>query len=428
MDDKPHAAHRSAKRRLALLAVCLAVGVLLLVLYKHPPSPSDVAHDQHFNAAPANNGAPHVIPRANQHAANQPANTPAANDDPQPAPDTDPVEKPPDPDGPVAEEFVLRDGGPLPALMDWELTKTDYEAILANPQASKAERSEAGLRLRYKFYEWPGRSLSFLAGLELKQADYPELKGYTELQHEPGRTTVEVLHDPSMAAPLVRITRKHWFQKEDVYTTIAFTVFSSRAWAQRAFLNQLARGMGGKLAPAKVGDVWTITPQSERGVTADLSFARHNIFVKLDTITSDGSGKTRLTDLEALAEQMDRKIRADAVPGRTWEDIAAHRPIIERFRLNGTELIAVEGRNAVQVDFTAVPPEGQTLKAAIECENPVKGSNITIDATTWVWAETKDPYAVTKEQSGRVWAIAFLPNLLFTVAETSIVVKPKPPE
>ncbi len=392
---------------LFVLAAALALG---LYWQPGPPTGADggVARTDERNAR----GPTHAANWANVPSANDPAEVPPGNNEPEPPPPDDPA--PAD-----SEHFVLRDGGPLPEMMEWELTKTDYEAILADPNASAEAKKEAGLRHRLKFYEWPGRNKSILAGFEFKQQDYPELRDFEAAD---GRIYVKFYRDPE-GPPLVYMRQRFVLTRPGLEIQVNISVFSSRAWAQRDFLGSILDAFGGgRISEARVGDVWSHNPHTNASSTA---FVRHNISVRLDaTLLEDGF---ELLDTASLAERIDRKIRADAVPGRTWEDIAAHRPKIERFRLNGTELVAAEGLNAVQVEFTAVPPEGQTLKAAIECENPVKGSHIRLDANTWVWAETKDPYAVTKEQSGRVWAIAYLPNLLFTVAETSIVVKPKPP-
>lgn len=321
---------------------------------------------------------------------------------------------------PEPQQAVLYQA-PDPMGLAWDLSPAALEAISRDEMADEHLRGEARRRLRLRIDEIPGRHVHKLGGFSFDVEDYSMLAGF-EVNRDKSSVTVQ----PSGGAdtsPIFRMERElslftrpavpggHWSLVE-----LTLGVWPSREWALRE--------VGGPRPPAEgrpaVGDVWRYDSVSEGGQEdeADLSFARHNVTVRLHF--RQGGGNRPPSIHNQLAWELDRKIQANAVRADTWADLSEHLPKVEQFELDPPALVAGSIRERAAIKLTVTGPNDEPVQTLARVESPpLFGGG---ERLLPVGVRPED--APDSEQRYRVWVVAYLPNPLFTVAETTILVKP----
>lgn len=353
----------------------------------------------------------HNFPRDNSEApiVNAPANEPTNK-----PPDNPPVEN----GRPKVKRVPVR----APEL-DWGLSKAACGRIAKDVNATKEQRAEAQSRLFLDFTEWPGRETQRLGGFAFIPTDYGELNGFKVLDD---RTQVLTNGVP----PNVMLERVVKFIKTTGQLTVKIRVMASRHWAQRYFLSWIAPPSAapglpvlGKDQGIFVGDVCQGYAEDKAQTSGEFTFVRHNVAVRLELIPLHSvDGPPVEMNLIAFAQRMDGVIRSQSMDAKDWDALDKNRPMIDEFAIEADELEQVTGKSRSPVSCVVHHP----LEQKVSLVSVAEEGGLTLT--------NKDgrPVAALIALGGKyeartykAWLIAYDDSLLFSVAEASVMVKPK---
>lgn len=142
----------------------------------------------------------------------------------------------------------------------------------------------------------------------------------------------------------MRVERLIDLQHGDAKLFIRIRVVESVGWAQQMLLGQMASATNamahtswGDLHAIEVGDVWfggNRLPEQGLVDQGAFDFTRRNVWIhaQFDNGTRHGEReKPTKLELFRLARAIDAQVQEQGIPGRTWGDIEAHRPLILQF-------------------------------------------------------------------------------------------------